>query len=119
MGCAFCASTIGGLVRPLEIGEMLDEVLFTQAESGRRSPTSSSWASGSPGHFDNVLRFCGLVNDERGMNIGMRHISLSTCGLTERFDKLAALHLQLTLSVSRTAGRRDANQMSPSTAAGA
>jgi 23S rRNA (adenine2503-C2)-methyltransferase len=80
---------------------MLDEVLFTQAESGEKISNIVLMGIGEPlDNFDNVLRFLRLVNDERGMNIGMRHISLSTCGLTERFDKLAALHLQLTLSVS-------------------
>jgi 23S rRNA (adenine2503-C2)-methyltransferase len=101
MGCAFCASTIGGLVRSLTAGEMLDEVLFTQADSGEKISNIVLMGIGEPlDNFDNVLRFLRLVNDERGMNIGMRHISLSTCGLTERFDKLAQLHLQLTLSVS-------------------
>ena len=101
MGCAFCASTIGGLVRRLEPYEMLDEVLFTQVDSGLPISHIVLMGIGEPlDNFDNVMRFLELVNHPKGMNIGMRHISLSTCGLTERFDELAARNLQLTLSVS-------------------
>ncbi|MGE4352639.1 MAG: 23S rRNA (adenine(2503)-C(2))-methyltransferase RlmN [Oscillospiraceae bacterium] len=101
MGCAFCASTIGGLVRCLEPSEMVDEVLFTQMDSGQHISNIVLMGIGEPlDNFDNVVRFLRLVNDENGMNIGMRHISLSTCGLTEKFDKLGELNLQLTLSVS-------------------
>ena len=101
MGCAFCASTIGGLVRCLEPSEMLDEVMHTQLNSGKRISNIVLMGIGEPlDNFDNVIKFLHMVNDERGLNIGMRHISLSTCGLTEKFDKLAELNLQLTLSVS-------------------
>ncbi|MGI6029429.1 MAG: 23S rRNA (adenine(2503)-C(2))-methyltransferase RlmN [Candidatus Heteroscillospira sp.] len=101
MGCRFCASTIGGLVRCLEPSEMLDEVMYTQLDSGVRISNIVLMGIGEPlDNFDNVMRFLSMVNDERGLNIGMRHISLSTCGLTEKFDKLAELNLQLTLSVS-------------------
>ena len=100
-GCAFCASTIGGLVRCLEPGEMLDEVLFSQLDSGKEISNIVLMGIGEPlDNFDNVMRFLQLVNHPKGMNIGMRHISLSTCGLTERFDELAERDLQLTLSVS-------------------
>lgn len=100
-GCAFCASTIGGLVRCLEPSEMLDEVMFSQTDSGKPISNIVLMGIGEPlDNFDNVMRFLRLVNHPEGMNIGMRHISLSTCGLTERFDELAALDLQLTLSVS-------------------
>ncbi len=100
-GCAFCASTIGGLVRGLEPSEMLDEVLFSQLDSGKRISNIVLMGIGEPlDNFDNVIRFLELVNHSEGMNIGMRHISLSTCGITERFDQLAALDLQLTLTVS-------------------
>ena len=81
MGCAFCASTRGGLVRRLEPSEMLDQVLFSH-------------------NYDNVRRFLELVNSPEGLNIGMRHISLSTCGLVDQIDRLAGEDLQLTLSVS-------------------
>ena len=101
MGCAFCASTLGGLVRRLTAGEILDQVLFTQIDSGRPISHIVLMGIGEPlDNFDAVIRFLELVNHPEGMNISMRHISLSTCGLTERIDKLASLHLQLTLSVS-------------------
>ncbi len=100
-GCAFCASTIGGLVRNLEPSEMLDEVLFSQLESGKEISNIVLMGIGEPlDNFDNVVKFLKLVNHPNGLNIGMRHISLSTCGLTEKFDKLAELNLQLTLSIS-------------------
>ena len=100
-GCAFCASTIGGLVRCLEPSEMLDEVLFSQLDSGKPISNIVLMGIGEPlDNFDNVMRFLELVNHPQGMNIGMRHISLSTCGITEKFAALAERDLQLTLSVS-------------------
>ena len=100
-GCAFCASTIGGLVRSLSASEILDEVRFSELDSGKKISNIVLMGIGEPlDNFDNVMRFLELVNDPLGMNIGMRHISLSTCGLIERFDELAARDLQLTLSVS-------------------
>lgn len=100
-GCAFCASTIGGLVRCLEPSEILDEVLFSQLDSGLTISNIVLMGIGEPlDNFDNVMRFLELVNHKDGMNIGMRHISLSTCGLIERFGELAERDLQLTLSVS-------------------
>ena len=100
-GCAFCASAIGGLVRCLTPGEMLDEVLFSEKESGLPISHIVLMGIGEPlDNFDNVMRFLELINHPSGRNIGMRHISLSTCGLIERFDDLAARDLQLTLSVS-------------------
>lgn len=101
MGCAFCASTRGGLVRRLTPSEMLDQVLFTQLDSGLPVSNIVLMGIGEPlDNFDTVLRFLELVNSPEGMNIGMRHISLSTCGLVERIDRLAEENLQLTLSVS-------------------
>ena len=101
MGCAFCASTLGGLVRRLEPEEMLDQVLFTQVDSGLPISHIVLMGIGEPlDNFDNVLRFLELVNSENGMNISMRHISLSTCGLVPKIDELAKRKLQLTLSVS-------------------
>ena len=101
MGCKFCASTIGGLIRNLEPSEMLDEVLYSERESGSKISNIVLMGIGEPlDNFDNVMRFLALVNHPDGENIGMRHISLSTCGLIERFDDLAARDLQLTLSVS-------------------
>ena len=101
MGCAFCASTIGGLVRRLEPYEMLDEVLFTQIDSGLPISHIVLMGIGEPlDNFDNVLRFLELVNSEEGMNISMRHISLSTCGLVPKIDALAERKLQISLAIS-------------------
>ena len=101
MGCAFCASTLGGLVRRLEPREMLEQVMFTQIDSGLPVSHIVLMGIGEPlDNYDNVLRFLHLVNSELGMNISMRHISLSTCGLVPKIDKLAEEKLQLTLSVS-------------------
>ena len=101
MGCTFCASTIAGRVRDLTPAEMLDQVLFTQVDSG--CPVSNIVLMGIGEPMDNlntVLRFLELVNHPDGLNIGMRHISLSTCGVVPGIDRLADLGLQLTLSVS-------------------
>ncbi len=101
MGCAFCASTIGGKIRDLTPGEMVDQVLFTQLDSGLPISNIVLMGIGEPlDNFDTVLRFLELVNHPEGLHIGMRHISLSTCGLVEQIDKLAQHQLQLTLSVS-------------------
>ncbi len=101
MGCAFCASTLGGLVRKLEPHEMLEQVLFTQINSGLPISHIVLMGIGEPlDNFDNVMRFLELVNSADGMNISMRHISLSTCGLVPKIDELAKRKLQLTLSVS-------------------
>ncbi len=101
MGCAFCASTRGGLVRRLRPSEMLDQVLFTQIDSGLPVSNIVLMGIGEPlDNYDTVLRFLQLVNSPEGMNIGMRHISLSTCGLVDKIDSLAQEDLQLTLSVS-------------------
>jgi len=101
MGCVFCASTIGGKVRNLTPAEMLDQVLFTQVDSGQPVSNIVLMGIGEPlDNMETVLRFLELVNSPDGLNIGMRHISLSTCGLIEQIDKLAQCQLQLTLSVS-------------------
>ena len=101
MGCAFCASTLGGLVRRLEPYEMLDQVMFTQADSGLPVSHIVLMGIGEPlDNFDNVMRFLELVNSEDGMNISMRHISLSTCGLVPKIDALAQKKLQISLAVS-------------------
>lgn len=101
MGCAFCASTLGGLVRRLRPSEMLDQVLFTQLDAGQPISHIVLMGIGEPlDNLDTVLRFLALVNSPQGMNIGMRHISLSTCGLVPKIRQLAEKKLQLTLSVS-------------------
>ena len=101
MGCAFCASTLGGLVRRLEPYEMLDQVMFTQKDSGLPINHIVLMGIGEPlDNFDNVMRFLELVNSPEGMNISMRHISLSTCGLVPKIDALAEKKLQISLAIS-------------------
>ena len=101
MGCAFCASTKGGLVRRLAPSEMVDQVLFSSLDSGLEISNIVLMGIGEPlDNYDTVLRFLELINSPDGMNIGMRHISLSTCGLVDRIYRLAEEKLQLTLSVS-------------------
>ena len=100
-GCCFCASTIGGLVRNLTAGEMLDEVLFTEKEAGDRVSNIVLMGIGEPmDNLDNVLQFLHLVSHPEGRNIGLRHITLSTCGLPEGIERLAAEKLPVTLSLS-------------------
>ncbi|MDR2665560.1 MAG: 23S rRNA (adenine(2503)-C(2))-methyltransferase RlmN [Oscillospiraceae bacterium] len=101
MGCAFCATAAGGLARDLTASEMLDQVVLGGAERGVRATNIVLMGMGEPlDNFDNVLRFLRIVGDAGGANIGMRRISLSTCGLTEKVDKLSEYNLQLTLSIS-------------------
>ena len=106
MGCAFCASTLGGLVRCLEPSELIDQVLFTQMDSGLPISNIVMMGIGEPlDNFENVLKFLELVNHADGLHIGMRHISLSTCGLVEKIDKLADLRFTINLiSISPRAG---------------
>ena len=101
MGCKFCASTLGGLVRRLAPSELLDQVIFSQKESGLPISNIVLMGIGEPlDNFDAVMQFLELVNSPEGLNIGMRHISLSTCGLVDKINMLAERKLQLTLSVS-------------------
>ena len=101
MGCAFCASTIAGKVRDLTPGELLDQVVFTQKDSGAPISNVVLMGIGEPmDNLDAVLKFLEIVNCSEGLNIGMRHISLSTCGVLPGIRRLAELELQLTLSVS-------------------
>lgn len=101
MGCRFCASGIGGLVRSLSAGEILDQVLFMQKDTGQRISNIVLMGTGEPlDNYDNVLRFIRLVGAEEGLNIGQRHISLSTSGLADQIDRLAEEKLQITLSIS-------------------
>ena len=101
MGCAFCASTIAGRIRNLTPAEMVDQVLFTQLDSGVEISNIVLMGIGEPmDNLDTVLKFLELINHPDGMNIGLRHISLSTCGVIPGIERLAELGLQLTLSVS-------------------
>ena len=101
MGCKFCASTIAGKVRDLTPSEILDQVIFAQKDSGLPISNIVLMGIGEPLHnFDNVMDFLDIISCPEGVNIGMRNISLSTCGLVPGIDKLAERKLQLTLSVS-------------------
>lgn len=101
MGCAFCASTIGGLRRGLTPSEMLDQVLFTQKDSGKKISHIVLMGIGEPlDNFDNVIKFLKLVSAPGGLNISLRHLSLSTSGLVDKIRELMKLRLQLTLSIS-------------------
>ncbi len=101
MGCRFCASTLEGRVRDLTPGELLGQVIVAEADGGARISNIVMMGIGEPlDNYDNVLRFLRLVNHEKGLNIGYRHISLSTCGLVNRIYDLARENLPITLSVS-------------------
>lgn len=101
MGCQFCASTIGGLSRNLTAGEILDQIIGAQRELGVRISNIVMMGIGEPlDNYDNVLKFLHNVNHPDGLNIGYRHISLSTCGLVDRIRDLAEENLPITLSVS-------------------
>ena len=101
MGCRFCASTQAGRVRDLTSGEIAAEIYTAQKDTGERVSHIVLMGIGEPlDNLDNVLRFLELVNHPDGLNIGMRHISLSTCGVIPGIDRLSDLELQLTLSVS-------------------
>ena len=101
MGCVFCASFDPAKSRNLTPAEILDEILFAQKDSGRKVSNIVLMGTGEPlDNYDNVIQFLKLVSHPDGVNIGMRHISLSTCGLVPKIDELAQLKLQLTLSIS-------------------
>ena len=101
MGCAFCASTIGGRVRHLTAGEMLGEVSALARDAGERIDGIVIMGIGEPlDNYENVLRFLRLVNRPEGLGIGYRHISLSTCGVVPKIYDLAQEDLPITLSIS-------------------
>lgn len=101
MGCAFCQSTKGGLVRNLLPGEILGQILTAQHKLGIRISNIVMMGIGEPlDNFDNTVKFLKLVNHPDGINIGYRHISLSTCGLADNIIRLAEVNLPITLSIS-------------------
>jgi 23S rRNA (adenine2503-C2)-methyltransferase len=101
MGCKFCASTIGGRVRNLTPGELLGQVIAAQKDLGERISNIVMMGIGEPlDNYDNVLKFLRLVSCEDGINIGYRHISLSTCGLVDKILMLMEEDLPITLSIS-------------------
>lgn len=101
MGCRFCASGIAGFVRNLTAGEILSQVYTAQKDLSIRISHIVMMGVGEPlDNYDNVLRFLSMISDENGLNIGMRNISLSTCGVVTGIYKLMEEKLQLTLSIS-------------------
>jgi len=101
MGCVFCPSTIGGLKRNLAASEMIDQVLFTALDAGKRISNIVLMGIGEPlDNFDNVMSFIKLITHPMGMNTGARHLTLSTCGLIENIDRLSEYSVQLTLAIS-------------------
>ncbi|MDI6705477.1 MAG: 23S rRNA (adenine(2503)-C(2))-methyltransferase RlmN [Bacillota bacterium] len=105
MGCRFCASAQGGLVRDLSPGEMLGQVVAVQRDIGERISNIVIMGSGEPlDNYRNLITFLHLVNSKEGLNIGLRHVTVSTCGLVREIEKLAEEGLPVTLSVSLHAG---------------
>lgn len=101
MGCAFCASTLDGLIRNLTAGEMLEQIYQIQKDSNEKVSNIVIMGSGEPlDNLDNILLFIELINHPKGQNIGQRHITLSTCGLVDKMYELASKKLQITLAVS-------------------
>ena len=100
MGCRFCASTLNGCVRNLEPSEMLDQIYRIQSLTGERVSNIVIMGSGEPmDNYDNVVKFLGLINSDKGLNISQRNITVSTCGLVPRIKQLAELKLQITVAI--------------------
>ncbi len=101
MGCKFCASTLGGKLRDLEAGELLGQIIAAQRDMGIRISNVVMMGIGEPlDNFENVTKFLRIVNLDGGINIGYRHISLSTCGVVPKIYELARLEMPITLSIS-------------------
>ncbi len=101
MGCKFCASTLAGRVRDLEAGEILGQIIAAQRDIGVRISNIVMMGIGEPlDNYDNTVRFLQLVNRNDGINIGYRHISVSTCGIVPKIYELAKLDMPITLSIS-------------------
>ena len=101
MGCRFCASTLDGLARNLEVSEMLGQIYAIQKISGERVSNVVIMGSGEPfDNYDNVVKFLHMLSDDKGLNISQRNITVSTCGIVEKIMKLADEKLQITLAIS-------------------
>lgn len=101
MGCKFCASTIGGLVRNLTAGEMLGEIMTIQDDISERISNIVLMGAGEPlDNFENIKKFLSLVHNEKGLNIGYRHITISTCGIVDKIYQLADLDIPVNLAIS-------------------
>lgn len=105
MGCRFCASTLAGFKRNLTPSEMLLQIYETERLEGKKVQSLVLMGIGEPlDNFDNVVKFLKILSDERGKNLSLRHVSISTCGIVPKIDELAKLKLGVTLSVSLHAG---------------
>lgn len=101
MGCRFCASTIGGVVRSLKPSEMLDQIYRIQRDTGERVSNVVVMGTGEPlDNYDNLLRFIRLLTDENGLHISQRNLTVSTCGIVPRIRQLADEDLAITLALS-------------------
>ncbi|WP_298837401.1 23S rRNA (adenine(2503)-C(2))-methyltransferase RlmN [Clostridium sp.] len=101
MGCKFCASTIGGMIRNITPGEMLAQILKSQHLINERISNVVLMGSGEPfDNFDNVMKFLEIVNSQNGLNIGQRHITISTCGIVPKIKEFADFNMQTTLAIS-------------------
>lgn len=101
MGCSFCASTIDGLVRDLTAGEMIAQIMAVQADIGERISNVVIMGSGEPfDNYDNLIRFLEVVHQALGLNIGYRHITVSTCGIVPKIYELAKLDIPVNLAIS-------------------
>ncbi len=101
MGCAFCASTIGGKIRDLTVSELIGQVIAANRDGDERISNIVIMGIGEPlDNYDNILKFLHLVGNDQGLNIGYRHISLSTCGLADKIIRLSDEKLPITLSIS-------------------
>lgn len=101
MGCKFCASTVGGLIRNLEPSEMLGQIYQIQHTTGERVSNVILMGIGEPlDNYENVVKFIKMLSDERGLNISQRNITLSTCGLAEKLTELVDKHLGITIAIS-------------------
>ncbi|EGT4824883.1 23S rRNA (adenine(2503)-C(2))-methyltransferase RlmN [Clostridioides difficile] len=101
MGCNFCASTMDGLIRNLEPWEILDQVIKIQEDTGKRVSNLVLMGSGEPlDNFENTKQFLKIINEKNGLNIGYRHITLSTCGIVPKMYELADLEIAINLALS-------------------
>lgn len=111
MGCKFCASTIDGLVRNLTAGEILGQIITAQKDAGERISNIVIMGSGEPfDNMENLEKFFVLVHDEKGLNIGYRHITVSTCGLVPQIQRLAELEIPVNLAISLHQTSQDARE---------
>lgn len=113
MGCKFCASTIGGMVRNLSSGEILGEVIRASIDTDERISNIVLMGSGEPlDNYENVIKFMREANAEYGLNIGARHMTLSTCGIVPMIKKLSEENMQITLAISLHAPNDEIRKMS-------